>query len=202
MKNNLIEGSGYYLSCTILFNLIYILNYCANVCLNRILFYVKNWNGMLSFSAFMNGMAFLIPIIAFFLGILATGFIINRDDSISEKNTLGKTITPVDVMDMTGENYFANFSLLALTGLALPTMKGIFSLIIYLLMWITMGIVYVNKSMIYMNTILSIKKYSIYRCRAQEDSREYLFVVKGFVINENQPVNIKRNSGRIIRICK
>ena len=108
---------------------------------------------MLSFSAFMNGMAFLIPIIAVFLGILATGFIINRDDSISEKNTLGKTITPVDVIDMTGENYFANFSLLALTGLALPTMKGIFSLIIYLLIWITMGIVYVNKSMIYMNLL-------------------------------------------------
>ena len=202
MKNNLIEGSGYYLSCTILFNLIYILNYCANGCLDRILFHIKNWNGILSFSAFMNGMAFLIPIIATFLGIFATRFIINRDDSISEQNTLGKTITPVDVVDMTGENYFANFSLLALTGLALPTMKGIFSLIIYLLIWITMGIVYINKAMIYMNPILSIKKYSIYRCKAHEDSQEYIFVVKGFVIKEKQPVNIKRNSGRIIRISK
>lgn len=200
MKNRLVEGAGYYLSCTIFFNIIYLLNCCANGLADDILGHVIDKDFFFTFTEWINISAALISVVFTLLGIVATKLIIARDDSIISTNTLGRTITATQVENMTSENYFANYSLIVLTGLALPVMKGIWSLLIFLLIWFSLGIVYINNSMIYLNPILSIKKYSVYKCRSKEDERIYFLVVKDLTIDENQVIHYSAKTGQIIRL--
>ena len=60
------------------------------------------------------------------------------------------------VKDLTGENYFAKFSLIVLTGLSLSDTPDIWNLMIFLLIEAALGIIYIKKKMFYMNPVLSL----------------------------------------------
>lgn len=202
MKKRLVEGVGYYLSCTIFFNIIYFLNCCANGLACNVLEHMNNKDFLFTFTEWMNLFTAFISVMFTLFGIVATKLIIARDDSILTTNTLGRTITATQVENMTNENYFANYSLIVLTGLALPAMKGVWSLLIFLLVWFSLGIVYINNAMIYMNPILSIKKYCVYKCRSKEDGKTYFLVVKDMTIDENLVIHYSAQTGQIIRLHK
>ena len=200
MRKRLIEGVGYYLSCTIFFNIIFLWNCCANGLAGDVLVHLNDKDSLITFTEWMNISTALISVLFTLLGIVATKLIIARDDSILSTNTLGRTITVTQVENMTIENYFANYSLIVLTGLALPAMKGVWSLLIFLMIWFSLGIVYINNAMIYMNPILSIKKYCVYKCHSKEDEKTYFLVVKDMTIDENQVIHYSAQTGQIIRL--
>ena len=200
MRKRLIEGVGYYLSCTIFFNIIFFLNCCANGLAGDVLVHLNDKDSLITFTEWMNISTALISVLFTLLGIVATKLIIARDDSILSTNTLGRTITVTQVENMTNENYFANYSLIVLTGLALPAMKGVWSLLIFLMIWFSLGIVYINNAMIYMNPILSIKNYCVYKCHSKEDEKTYFLVVKDMTIDENQVIHYSAQTGQIIRL--
>ena len=191
MRKRLIEGVGYYLSCTIFFNIIFFLNCCANGLAGDVLVHLNDKDSLITFTEWMNISTALISVLFTLLGIV---------DSILSTNTLGRTITVTQVENMTNENYFANYSLIVLTGLALPAMKGVWSLLIFLMIWFSLGIVYINNAMIYMNPILSIKKYCVYKCHSKEDEKTYFLVVKDMTIDENQVIHYSAQTGQIIRL--
>lgn len=106
-----VEGAGYYLSCMVLFNVVYGLSILAD-------------GGVFEKHCGSYDVAGITTLIVDFfcalLGIVFTIRILTVDDS--EKNTIstGKQFEVTSVNDLTGENYFANFSVIVLTGLALP----------------------------------------------------------------------------------
>lgn len=107
MKKRLVEGVGYYLSCTILFNIIYFLNCCANGLACNVLGHLNEKNSFFTFTEWMNISTAIISVMLTLLGIVATKLIITRDDAILSTNTLGRTITATQIENMTNENYFA-----------------------------------------------------------------------------------------------
>ncbi len=136
------------------------------------------------------------------LGIVFTGKILCQDDSIKNINSLGKTVTITELEDLTGENYFANFSVLVLTSLSLPTSNHVCSLLSYLFIVLSLGIVYMKKQLIYMNPVLTFMSYSIYRCKDKESGDVYIFVIRDGTIKEGITIVFQNISRKIIRLRK
>ena len=105
-----------------------------------------------------------------------------KNDTIKQKNTKGKQVRILEMQDNTSDNFFSKFSLLVLTGITIPVCEGIFSLIIFLLIFISLGLVYTDKNLIYINPLLSLLHYNVYRCKCIQDEtvkREYCFFKRG-----------------------
>ena len=194
---NRIEGAGYYLSCMVLFNVVYGLSILADGGV-----FEKHCG-----SYDVAGITTLI--VAFFcalLGIVFTIRILTVDDS--EKNTIstGKQFEVTSVNDLTGENYFANFSVIVLTGLALPPDPNWFVLSIFLLIEITLGIVYIKKKMYYMNPILSLMNYSIFECTGKDPVTKenycgtYYFIAKGLQVSVGTIIKYKNINSHVVRL--
>ena len=140
------------------------------------------------------------------LGIAFTIRILTVDDS--EKNTIstGKQFEVTSVNDLTGENYFANFSVIVLTGLALPPDPNWFVLSIFLLIEITLGIVYIKKKMYYMNPILSLMNYSIFECTGKDPVTKseycgiYYFIAKGLQVSVGTIIKYKNINSHVVRL--
>lgn len=192
-----VEGAGYYLSCMVLFNVVYGLSILADGGV-----FEKHCG-----SYDVAGITTLI--IAFFcalLGIMFTIRILTIDDS--EKNTIstGKQFEVTSVNDLTGENYFANFSVIVLTGLALPPDPNWFVLSIFLLIEITLGIVYIKKKMYYMNPILSLMNYSIFECTGKDPVTKseycgtYYFIAKGLQVSVGTIIKYKNINSHVVRL--
>lgn len=144
---------AYYFSCMLLFNVIY---FCK-------LFYNAPWiidDHNSCVKNIFNWITFVIVLFCLLLSIGATIYVACKNDTPNEKQTKGKTIEIVN--DITGTNYLGKFSLLVLTGLSIPANEDWLSLVIYLAVFITIGIVYIKENLIYINPILTICNYSIY----------------------------------------
>ena len=152
---DLIEGIGYYLSCMILFNGIYGLKIVANGTVFANPCTKENLIGITTF---------VLAVLLAVTGVLVTVQILTTDDSETNSIATGKQFKVITVKDLTGENYFANFSLIVLTGLSLSDTPGFGDLMIFLLIEAAFGIIYIKKKMFYMNPVLSLLDYSIYEC--------------------------------------
>ncbi len=194
MKKLSIDGSGYYMSCMTLFNLIYFIKMIIDG-----LFFPENINWK-SWIYYIDFFTFCTSIILFLMGVIFTIIIIKRDDSIQTQNTLGREVTVSELKDLTGQNYFTNYSLLVLTGLSLPTNKNVYSLILYFLVLITLGIVYIKKDLIYINPAMALFNFSVYACRNKQDKRSYIFVVRKCKLENGDTVSYADVGKKIIRI--
>lgn len=190
MKNH-IDNIGYYLSCTLLFHFVYLINFLAN---SDIL------NSKFEWTQFI---LFLICFIFIGAGVCFTVCMFCNDDAIHSEATKGNKIVVANLKDLTGENYFTNYSLLVLTGVSLPVDKGIYSIILYLLVVFSVGIVYIRQKMIYMNPILTLLKVNIYECENAEskkpDERKYMILANKFELENGDKINYQNVSKKILR---
>ena len=209
MNKLLRDGIGYYLSCMIPFNIIYFFMTLKAGMFKSLmtLLKCKNFNAIRSHIALkisINYFTALIIFILIILGVVATVQILKKDDSVKNAHAIGKTVKAINVEDLTSENYFANFSLIVLTGISIPAWDGFYSLIIYIAVLIMLGIVYIKKRIIYMNPILTLQNYSIYRCKNKNkengESRTYIFVIKNGELKEGQEITYENIPDDIIRL--
>lgn len=196
-----IEGIGYYLSCMILFNGIYGLKIVAgggwftkSCTVNKI--YVP---GMITL---------IVAILLVVVGLFSTAKILTTDDSETNDIATGKQFAVTTVKDLTGENYFANFSLIVLTGLSLSDTPTFWDMMIFLLIEVALGIIYIKKKMFYMNPVLSLLNYSIYECTGfdaitkKEYSKSFYFLIRGKSISNKSVIKYKNINSYIIRLNK
>lgn len=189
-----INGIGYYLSCMMLFNAVYVIKMLNDGLFQCELVNWKSWKYIVDFSTFVVCILFLISSVVF------TVLIVVRDDSITDEATLGKKVEVSELEDLTGENYFTNYSVLVLTGLSLPVLNNVYSLLLYLLIFVTMGTVYIKKGLIYMNPILTVLDFSTYRCNDAKSSSSFVFVVRNSELKNGQIVRFQNTTRRIIRL--
>lgn len=194
---DLIEGIGYYLSCMILFNGIYGLRIVANGTVFMNSCTIDNLVGITTLA---------LAVILVVTGVFFTVQIFAADDSETNSIATGKQFEVTTVKDMTGENYFANFSLIVLTGLSLSDTPDFWDLIIFLLIEAALGIIYTKKKMFYMNPVLSLLNYSIYECTGIDaiTKKEYLgtfyFLIKGKTISNKSVIKYKNINSHVIRL--
>jgi len=134
------------------------------------------------------------------LGLFFALLILKRDDSVENPSTLGKHVTITELNDLTGENYFANYSVLVLTALSLPTSNHLYSLSIYLFLLVTLGIVYIKKSLFYMNPLLTLMNYSIYRCKDAKSGDFYVFIIQNETLKEKETIEFQNTPRHIIQL--
>lgn len=196
MKKITMDGIGYYLSCMLLFHAIYALKLTGDCFLGaRPVKY-----GEISFWIIVTTLTIVCVMICF--GLFFTYLILKRDDSVETASSLGTPVTIAELEDLTGENYFTNYALLALTGLSLPATGQLCCLGIYLLVLVTLGIVYIKKALIYMNPALTLMNYSIYRCKDKSSGDTYIFIVRGDTLKEAETIEYNNTTRKIIRLNK
>lgn len=195
------ESFAYYASCMILFNVIYLLKMFIDgiFCPSNI--HLENWSYRFDLGTFIFTSIFIV------LGIYYTIRICISNDNIKDKNTLGTTVKIISVQDETSSNFFANFSLLVLTALSLPSCAGVFSFLIYLLIVIAIGSVYTDKNLIYMNPLLSLLHFNIFCCSCKDSKSEdiqYYFFKRGEAPKINESISFQKMDAtrRIIRLKK
>lgn len=194
MRKITIDGVGYYVSCMLLFHVVYALRILEDGF--RIPVSASEW------LFWIDAATLAIVCCMIVLGVFFAFLILKRDDSVESPNTSGRKVTITDLEDLTGENYFANYSVLVLTALSLPTSGHFYGLGIYLFLFVTLGIVYIKKSMIYMNPLLTLMNYSIYRCKDENTGEVYVFVVQGETLREAETITFQNTSRKVIRLKK
>ena len=194
MKKLSIDGIGYYLSCMMLFNLVFSIKMVIDGLFQPSFMIWKSWKYWTDF------ITFCISALLFLLGCFFTAAIVKRDDSIQAQSTIGRRVIISELEDLTSENYFTNYSLLVLTGLSLPTSHNILSLALYIIIFVTLGLVYIKRDLIYMNPVLTILNFNIYRCCDVDDKQQYVFVVRDVKLENGDHVFYQDVSKKIIRI--
>ena len=187
------------MSCMILFNGIYGLKIVAGGGLFTKYCTVNKINvpGMTSL---------VVAILLVAVGVLSTAKILTTDDSETNNIATGKQFAVTTVKDLTGENYFANFSLIVLTGLSLSDTPTFWDTMIFLLIEVALGIIYIKKKMFYMNPVLSLLNYSIYECTGfdaitkKEYSKSFYFLIKGKSISNKCVIKYKNINSHVIRL--
>ena len=191
------EGIGYYLSCMIFFNVIYAFSIASDGCVLKKHLGHYNIVGLLTF---------ITAILLTIAGIISTIGIVVADDSDTNTVSTGKQFEILTIKDLTCENYFANFSVIVLTGIALPSRPDIWILIIYLLIEFVLGIVYIKKKIYYMNPILSVLDYSVFECTGRDYTTKadfpgtYILWIRGKSLSEGMAVKYKNINARIIKL--
>lgn len=186
------EGVAYYCSCMMLLNLIFALKMINDGVLKRD-FHKLNQYIDINFITFAFALLFLLA------GMLFTLVILFTHERVG-KATLGEKITAIEVRELTTDYYFTNFSLLVLTGLSIPSCNGWASCLIYFFILIMLGIVYIKKNAFYINPVLTLFNFNVFECKAKENKKNYIIVIKDRFIKENEEITLPNVNKKIIRI--
>ena len=186
------EGVAYYCSCMMLLNLIFALKMINDGVLKRD-FHKLNQYIDINFITFAFALLFLLA------GMLFTLVILFTHERVG-KATLGKKKTAIEVRELTTDYYFTNFSLLVLTGLSIPSCNGWASCLIYFFILIMLGIVYIKKNAFYINPVLTLFNFNVFECKAKENKKNYIIVIKDRFIKENEEITLPNVNKKIIRI--
>lgn len=144
--------------------------------------------------------------ILLFIGLVGCCFI-TKEDMRPSKHHTGEIYNVDNIHDMTGEQYLTQYSLFILTAFAIPFQFPIVDVVMVLFVELTLLVVYVTNSMYYINPVLSLMQYKIYRveCRRVDlKKNEIMFVFAkddSFISKENQ-FNINHTDVNIILIKK
>lgn len=184
------EQSAYFLSTMTLFNLIYALR-----------IFGFNWGD----GKLINGcnfIAFILALVLVTFGVVYTVIICARDHSVKNKNTIGKKIAITSCKNITGDNYFSKYSLLVLTGNSLPMFHNFVGLVIYLIVLVTIGLIFTRQKMYYMNPIVIILGYNVVQaeCSVNGKTEEYYFVYKTGTVEVGQEIKFSNVGNRIVRL--
>lgn len=187
-----IEGVAYYCSCMMLFNLIFALKMINDGVIKKE-FQTLNQYINIDFITFVCSLLFLLA------GMFFTVVILLTNERVG-KATLGKKVTAIEVKELTTDYYFTNFSLLVLTGLSIPSCNGWASSLIYFFIIVTLGIVYIKKNAFYINPVLTLFNFNVFQCKAKENNKSYIIVIKDKFIKENEELILPNINKKIIKI--
>jgi len=143
--------------------------------------------------------------------LLFIGFVgcclITKEDMKPSKHHTGEIYNVDKIHDMTGEQYLTQYSLFILTAFAIPLKLPIVDVVMLLFVELTLLVVYVTNSMYYINPVLSLMQYKIYRveCRRVDLKKNEIMYVfakdDSFISKENQ-FNINHTDVNIILLKK
>ena len=184
------EESAYFLSTMTLFNAIYALR-----------IFGFNWRDGKPING-CNFFAFTLALVLVTFGVVYTVIICARDHSVKNKNTIGKPVKVVSCKDITGDNYFSKYSLLVLTGNSLPMFYNFVGLVIYLVVLMTIGLIFTRQKMYYMNPIVIILGYNVVQaeCSVNGKTEGYYFIYKTGTIKVGQEIKFLNVGNRIVRL--
>lgn len=185
-----IENSLYYLGTMSLFNLIYALKICGTN--------LNDGKPINNYHLISFALSFLLCLV----GAISTIRMLVKDHSIKSPNTLGKTLKIIKCENITGDNFFSKYSILVLTGNSLPLFNNYIGIIIYIVILVTLGIVYTTQKMYFMNPCFGIMKYNVVKaiCQENNESETYYFIYKKGCIQECSKIKFSNVSTRIIRL--
>ena len=185
-----IENTLYYLGTMSLFNLIYALKISGT-----------NLNDGKPINNY-HLISFALAIILCLVGSISTIRMLAKDHSIKSPNTLGKTLEIIKCENITGDNFFSKYSILVLTGNSLPLFNNHIGVVIYIVVLVTLGIVYSTQRMYFMNPCFGIMKYNVVKaiCQDNHEIATYYFIYKKGSIQEGSKIKFSNVSTRIIRL--
>lgn len=186
----IIDGIAYYLSTMVLFNAIYTLRVFA-----------INWKDGVPISI-EHLVAFIAALTLTMMGILCTILIVKSDHALKNKNTKGLTAKVQAFDNITGESFFSKYSILALTGNSLPITGNYVGLVIFALVFCTLGIVFVRQEMYYFNPLIVLFNYTVLRtkCIVNNISHDYYFIYKTGNIEVGSEIKFINTKKKIIRL--
>lgn len=217
-ESEVIEYLGYYLSCMVLFNFLFLIN-CLLVANNKIneisnksdqIFFNNNFVDLLSFlrDDICNIVTLIIVFLLFTIGIFCSCYIIKKSsfDNSIDSRCKGFVITINSSKNITSNYYFTNYSLLVLTSISIPCLNSFYTLIIYLAIFSSIGIVYIDNKCFAINPLLSLLGYKAFQCKYSdtnfngENKFKAIFLAKGSDIQKGQKYTVGLLGKSIYRI--
>lgn len=128
--------------------------------------------------------------VIFFIAMLFTS------DKIKEKNTKGKNIELINLNNITQQEYFGKYSLLILTGLTLPTDSSIIAILIFIIIQLSLGVIFIYYNLIYINPLLLIFKFQVYFC---DDKNSKIVIITKENLNGKSSIKINNTNRKIIK---
>lgn len=195
MKKLSLRNIGCYLSTMVVFNIIYLMKMKHNNIFTYLFWTNINVVDLIRVS---------IVLLFIMGGVVFTIFLYFWNDTPKHKNTLGKQIITSNVRNLSADTYLGKYSLLILTGLSLPTDSGFFSLTIYLIIFMTIAVIFVNENLIYINPMFSVFGYHLYSCTSihkDTNGNDYLLIC-GDIVKDEQNIRIKNINQWILKTNK
>lgn len=154
------EGILYYLSAMVGFNIIYALKIAGtNINDNKeIPCHQKNFFVALC----------ILVLISIVIALYIVFFIDDEIKSESQEKGMKINITPHN--NITSEIFFNSYSLFVITALSLPNYNNKIDILIYLFVFITLGIIYISNEMYHINPTISLLGYKYYKISSNSDS--------------------------------
>lgn len=214
-----IESCGYYISCMLLFNILYFINNLLAIYKNPIFFEnqvigesqdtsICVFCSILASDCF-NFITFFMVFSLIIFGIFSTLNICKRknfDDSIPN-SCKGTLVTVISTKNVTPNYYFTNYSLLVLTSISIPCFESIYSFLIYVIIFVSIGIVYIGNNCYAINPLLLLSGFKAYQCeytfKNEDEDKicEATFLVKnGLDIKKDQKILVILAEKSVYRI--
>ena len=140
------------------------------------------------------------------IGIVYTIVLFLKNDDKHGDET-GKEYRVYEVKNETERTYLGKFSLLILTSLSLPTSNNIWSLIIYFAVQILLMFIFIYGNLIYVNPILTMAKYKVYRCSCiLQDNKggikepDELVIISYRQLKKDCIFNIRNTNNKLIKL--
>jgi hypothetical protein len=126
----------------------------------------------------------------------------SNDHTIKNPNTLGKTVTINKIENVTAENYFSKYSIMVLTGNSLPLFDNFTSVVIYLLILMSLGFVFIEQEMYHINPVLGLLKYKVVKakCTYEDKPIDLIFIYQTGELQVGKEVSFLNIKNRIIRL--
>lgn len=185
---------SYYMSSMILFNVFYIiknfslLDFSQSVC---------NYGIKEIFLFICIGVSSLFLV----WGIIYTVIILaNNYNPKSFEN--GKEYKFLNKQNITSTEFLGKFSLLVMTGLTIGSVPLWWGLSLYLLFFVAIAIIFIRCDMFYLNPIITLWGYEIYKCECNVGSKNttVYFIVKDIDLHGMESIKSTYTNSKIIRL--
>ena len=150
--------------------------------------------------------SFSILLVLIGVGLIGYCFITKEDIEPSKHHT-GEIYEVIKIEDMTGEQYLTQYSLFVLTAFAIPLQFPVIDVMMILFVELTLLVVYVANSLYYINPVLSLMQYKIFKVECKRIDRNkdeimYVFAYDDSFISQQNQFNIKHTDNNVILIKK
>lgn len=193
----MVHKIGCFLTTMILYNVIYLLKTVENNTIK-----IRNPD--------INTIRFLFLILLMIVGLIYIIFLLIKNDNNNyEENTKGQSYKIIQIKNRTGELYLGQYSVIILTSLSLPTAPSLIACTIYLIVFATLGTIFVYKNLIYINPILTLCGYNVYdityievKCGQEKTGEKKLTVISRQILNQNDVLLLRNTHSDVIKYYK
>lgn len=197
MNNLTREKVSYYMSAMVMYNLFYIIAVLSGIKS----FAVFDENGVINDSTIYAYASISLALVFFVWGLVYTIVLIKYDFTPFEAEE-GIRLNFESKENITANEFFSKFALLALTGLTIGNFTLYWGIIIYLLFLFSIGTIYIRLDLLYLNPLLIMIGYNVYRCKCKDKENLYYFITNNKEFDSILEVRITFTRKRIIRLSK